>query len=121
MLESYEREAVELAAILDTMADGVFVIDPDRRILRWNRAMERLTGYSAEEAVGESCSVLRGSCREPGDFPFVSLNCELFARGEADRIETRTVDMHIAKLRKKLGHARDLIETVRGEGYRLAV
>ncbi len=37
----------------------------------------------------------------------------------ADHIETRTVDMHVAKLRKKLGAARDLIETVRGEGYRL--
>jgi two-component system response regulator RegX3 len=37
----------------------------------------------------------------------------------ADRLETRTVDMHVAKLRKKLGAARDLIETVRGEGYRL--
>lgn len=38
----------------------------------------------------------------------------------ADRIETRTVDMHVAKLRKKLGEARALIETVRGEGYRVA-
>jgi two-component system response regulator RegX3 len=37
----------------------------------------------------------------------------------ADHLETRTVDMHVAKLRKKLGAARDLIETVRGEGYRL--
>lgn len=36
-----------------------------------------------------------------------------------DHLETRTVDMHVAKLRKKLGPARDLIETVRGEGYRL--
>ena len=37
-----------------------------------------------------------------------------------ERIETRTVDMHIAKLRKKLGEdGRRLIETVRGEGYRL--
>ena len=39
---------------------------------------------------------------------------------DPDRVETRTVDMHIAKLRKKLGPARDAIETVRGEGYRLA-
>jgi DNA-binding response OmpR family regulator len=36
-----------------------------------------------------------------------------------EHLETRTVDMHVAKLRKKLGAARDLIETVRGEGYRL--
>ena len=45
---------------------------------------------------------------------------EVWGLERADRIETRTVDMHIAKLRKKLGQARDLIETVRGEGYRLA-
>ncbi len=45
---------------------------------------------------------------------------EVWGMERADRIETRTVDMHIAKLRKKLGRARDLIETVRGEGYRLA-
>jgi two-component system response regulator RegX3 len=38
-----------------------------------------------------------------------------------DGVETRTVDMHIAKLRKKLGQqGHQLIETVRGEGYRLA-
>lgn len=37
-----------------------------------------------------------------------------------ERIETRTVDMHIAKLRKKLGNdGRCGIETVRGEGYRM--
>ena len=34
-------------------------------------------------------------------------------------LETRTVDVHIAKLRKKLGARGDCIETVRGQGYRL--
>jgi two-component system phosphate regulon response regulator PhoB len=34
------------------------------------------------------------------------------------RIETRTVDMHIQRLRGKLGKAGDNIETVRGFGYR---
>ena len=33
--------------------------------------------------------------------------------------ETRTVDMHIKTLRKKLGPAGDLIETVRNVGYRI--
>ena len=33
-------------------------------------------------------------------------------------IETRTVDMHIQRLRSKLGPGGDLIETVRGFGYR---
>lgn len=33
-------------------------------------------------------------------------------------IETRTVDMHVARLRTKLGNAASLLETVRGIGYR---
>ncbi len=34
------------------------------------------------------------------------------------RIETRTVDMHVARLRAKLGEAGAMLETVRGVGYR---
>ena len=37
----------------------------------------------------------------------------------APDIQTRTVDMHVQRLRTKLGDAGDLIETVRGFGYRL--
>ncbi len=35
-------------------------------------------------------------------------------------IETRTVDMHVARLRSKLGTAAYMIETVRGMGYRFS-
>ncbi len=46
---------------------------------------------------------------------------EIWGFADPERIETRTVDMHIAKLRKKLDAIGDaLIETVRGEGYRFA-
>ena len=34
--------------------------------------------------------------------------------------ETRTVDVHIRTLRQKLGSAGDLVETIRGVGYRMA-
>ena len=37
----------------------------------------------------------------------------------APDIQTRTVDMHVQRLRTKLGDARELIETVRGFGYRM--
>lgn len=33
--------------------------------------------------------------------------------------ETRTVDVHIRTLRKKLGPCQDLVETIRGVGYRM--
>ncbi len=39
----------------------------------------------------------------------------------ADRIQTRTVDMHIRRLRGKLGEVGDWVETVRGFGYRLKI
>ena len=39
----------------------------------------------------------------------------------APDIQTRTVDMHVQRLRAKLGPAGDMIETVRGFGYRLRV
>ena len=36
-----------------------------------------------------------------------------------ERLQTRTVDMHIRRLRSKLGEAGEWVETVRGFGYRL--
>jgi two-component system phosphate regulon response regulator PhoB len=37
----------------------------------------------------------------------------------SSELETRTVDTHVKRLREKLGPARELLETVRGVGYRL--
>jgi DNA-binding response OmpR family regulator len=39
--------------------------------------------------------------------------------GYESAIDTRTVDTHVRRLREKLGPAADLIETVRGFGYRM--
>jgi two-component system phosphate regulon response regulator PhoB len=41
--------------------------------------------------------------------------------GVSDRIQTRTVDMHVRRLRSKLGAVGAWIQTVRGFGYRLKV
>ena len=48
-----------------------------------------------------------------------ALLAEVWGYANPERVETRTVDMHIAKLRRKLGpDATTQIETVRGAGYR---
>jgi two-component system response regulator RegX3 len=46
------------------------------------------------------------------------LLAEVWGLVNVDGIQTRTVDVHIAKLRKKIGGDDAPIETVRGEGYR---
>lgn len=41
--------------------------------------------------------------------------------GVSDRLQTRTVDMHVRRLRSKLGPIGEWIHTVRGFGYRLKI
>jgi len=42
------------------------------------------------------------------------------AIGSDSDVTDRTIDVHVTSLRGKLGAARELVETVRGVGYRLA-
>lgn len=41
--------------ILDSIADGVFTVDADWIITSFNRAAERITGVSREQAIGQKC------------------------------------------------------------------
>jgi len=41
--------------ILDSIADGVFSVDKEWRITSFNRAAEKITGVSREDAIGQRC------------------------------------------------------------------
>ncbi len=41
--------------LLDSLLEGVYFVDRDRRISYWNRGAEQLTGYAASEVVGLHC------------------------------------------------------------------
>jgi len=43
------------STILDSIADGVFTIDRDGRIMSFNRAAEKITGFTRSEAIGQFC------------------------------------------------------------------
>jgi len=57
-----------LSTILDSINDGVFTVDRENRITSFNRAAERITGFTREEAVGQYCfdvfraSICQGDC-----------------------------------------------------------
>ncbi len=41
--------------ILDSLSDGVYVCDRDRRITYWSKAAERITGWTSSDVVGRRC------------------------------------------------------------------
>jgi diguanylate cyclase (GGDEF)-like protein/PAS domain S-box-containing protein len=42
--------------LLDSLFDGVYFVDTDKKITFWNKAAERITGFSKEEVLGSRCS-----------------------------------------------------------------
>ena len=60
-MEDISREINQnklVGILLKSIGDGVFVLDTNGLIVAWNPAMEKITGYSAEEILGKSCVML---------------------------------------------------------------
>jgi two-component system response regulator RegX3 len=71
------------------------------------------------EITPRELSLIQLLCREKGRIVSRrTLLKEVWGMAMVDELETRTVDMHIAKLRKKLDPNGELVRTVRGAGYR---
>ena len=41
--------------LVDSLYDGVYILDLDRKITYWNKGAERITGYKSEQVLGLSC------------------------------------------------------------------
>lgn len=83
-----------LKSVVDTMMDGLMVVEPDGMIVSVNRAMQVLTGYSKKELIGKDCSII--AC----DICFRSFrgkiikHCDLFTKGKffGERCKLRRKD-----------------------------
>jgi PAS domain S-box-containing protein len=69
-------------SVVDTIADGLMVVDPEGIIVTVNNAMERITGYGRDELIGQPCTVLdcdicSGVRARGGD-----QHCQLFKKGQ---------------------------------------
>ena len=42
--------------LIDNLHDGLYFVDLNRVITYWNKAAEKISGYTADEVVGRSCS-----------------------------------------------------------------
>ena len=53
---SFPRESVKVEEVIDCIPVGVAVLDTNLRLQAMNRALEAMTGFSREEAIGVGCS-----------------------------------------------------------------
>jgi two-component system phosphate regulon response regulator PhoB len=94
----------------EQLSAGAITIDPARHRVSVNGKAVNLT--SLEFKLLRTLMQRRGRVQERDRL----LN-EVW--GYESVIDTRTVDTHVRRLREKLGKAGDIVETVRGFGYRL--
>ncbi|MAJ47414.1 MAG: DNA-binding response regulator [Planctomycetaceae bacterium] len=93
------------------LCGGELVIDPARHVVR-------LSGNEIDLTLTEF-GMLQYLAARPG---FVRTREQIISavHGRATVLSSRTVDVHVTALRRKLGELGNRIETVRGVGYRFA-
>jgi PAS domain S-box-containing protein len=71
--------------VIDTMLEGLMLVDPDGKIVYVNRAFEQLSGYTKEDVEGQTCEILGcDTCfgtRKEGKDKY----CALFKEGKVRR------------------------------------
>ena len=91
--------------IIDTMADGVFTLDNNGRVTSWNLSMERISGYTAGEAIGNSCQILKCSRCFGKTCPSGIRSCQILKKGKSEASE--------CLLMHKAGHSVPIIKNAR--------
>ena len=92
------------AAIISNMQDGAYFVDQNRRILFWNAAAERITGYSKDEIIGKDCPSSNLNHIDEDGRPLCQVGCPLFAtnidgKQRQERVFVRHKDGHRIPIR----------------------
>ncbi len=68
VLERWRREETQLQLyhrLFELVQDGIMLTDTEGRLLEWNPAMERMTGWKREEVIGRTPAVLKSGKHAP--------------------------------------------------------
>jgi len=91
--------------LLESMADGVFTLNRAGEITSWNASMEKISGYSAKEALGRTCTMLKFNLCLRKSCPSGIHECGIYERGAVDAKE--------CALRHKDGHDVPVLKSAR--------
>jgi PAS domain S-box-containing protein len=64
------QEKNKIASIINSLADGVFTVDRELRIISFNKGMELLTGLKESDVIGRSCREILHADNCTGNCPF---------------------------------------------------
>lgn len=71
--------------IIETMMDGLMVVDMDGMIVAVNQATEQITGFTREELIGSPCTILNCDNCSARTVPGKGFVCDLFERKEMEK------------------------------------
>ena len=55
MSQTLSNDGILPSQVLDSVNAGIYVTDLERRIVCWNQAAQRITGWRADEILGKRC------------------------------------------------------------------
>lgn len=90
-----------LRRVADVLPDALFTIDLEGRVTYWNKSAERITGWSAEEAIGRDCSIMAGDALRGCACGVGPIKCGLVDQGRTAKTCT---------LRAKDGRLLDIVK-----------
>jgi PAS domain S-box-containing protein len=82
-----ETERTRLATIIENSADGIMILDTDRRVVVINQALAAMVGLSEADAVGRSCAVVLPLENVEGDDLCQAEFLDEFPEGSSRRCE----------------------------------
>lgn len=63
-LQAYNAQLRLTSRVFTESSQGIMITDPEQRILRVNRAFGKITGYSEDEAIGQTPSILKSDLHD---------------------------------------------------------
>jgi len=107
--------------LLESIAEGVFTLDEKGMITSWNPAMERISGYMAQEALGQRCTMMGFNSCFGKSCPAGMEECGIYQHGSIDGRECHLKNkngenipvLKSARIMKdKKGKVKGIVETI---------
>ena len=90
LLDQVNGQQRRLETVINSIDDGIVVLDPSRKVLAANNAFLRRTGHAREQVLGGSCFDVGPHACTPGDCP--AMTCARTGKRQVRIVERQSPD-----------------------------